>query len=319
MSERKGDDAVRIPIEIKSEDMAELQQLLQQLTEAEEAARTSRASGGALPSKGAAGPQTFGGQAKRSGREGAAGEGPGGIFAGVRDMDAMPTSFRDRTGRQAMQRESPFKALQDQVKKQADEQMENTIGLMDQIMQMGMGYVPFIGGAKAMGAIQKHGISRLKQHMMNRGANNFQLPAGGSSSAVIAGSAATGLASGGRLGGVLSLIRNTSMKIPGGAAIAAIVTAVMLSKTYIDWTHSPGGPNDLRYRRVIATEMDPLFERKEKQEINMGIRTVRISGSPATRGETQIRSTLEQVKRGVPVYNGEFEAYAKGLFLGSGP
>ena len=65
--------------------------------------------------------------------------------------------------------------------------------------------------------------------------------------------------------------------------------------------------------------MDPLFERKEKQEINMGIRTVRISGSPATRGETLIRSTLEQVKRGVPVYNGEFEAYSKGLFFGSGP
>ena len=65
-----------------------------------------------------------------------------------------------------MQRESPFKALQDQVKKQADEQMENTIGLMDQIMQMGMGYVPFIGGAKALGYAQKHGINKLKQHMM---------------------------------------------------------------------------------------------------------------------------------------------------------
>ena len=62
-----------------------------------------------------------------------------------------------------------------------------------------------------------------------------------------------------------------------------------------------------------------LFERKEKQEINMGIRTVRISGSPAVRGETQIRSNLEQVKRGIPVYNGEFEAYSKGLFFGSGP
>ena len=76
MSERKGDDAVRVPIEIKTEDLSELQQLIQQLTEAEEAARTARASGAALPSKGAAGPQTFGGQAKRTGREGAAGEGP---------------------------------------------------------------------------------------------------------------------------------------------------------------------------------------------------------------------------------------------------
>ena len=318
LSERKGDDAVRIPIEIKSEDMAELQQLLQQLTEAEEAARTSRASGGALPSKGTAGAQTFGGQAKRSGREGAAGEGPGGIFAGVRDMDAMPTSFRDRTGRQAMQRESPFKALQDQVKKQADEQMENTIGLMDQMMQMGMGYVPFIGGAKIMGAVQKHGVNRLKQHMQKNAAQGAASPAfaaaGGAAGAMVP------AGSGSKAFKVLSMVRNVSARGGAvGAIIAAVLTTIMLSKTYIDWTHSPGGPNDLRYRRVIATEMDPLFERKEKQEINMGIRTVRISGSPATRGETQIRSTLEQVRRGVPVYNGEFEAYAKGLFLGSGP
>jgi len=317
LSERKGDDAVRIPIEIKSEDMAELQQLLQQLTEAEEAARTARASGAALPSKGAAGPQTFGGQAKRSGREGAAGEGPGGIFAGVRDMDAMPTSFRDRTGRQAMQRESPFKALQDQVKNQADEQMENTIGLMDQMMQMGMGYVPFIGGAKIMGAVQKHGINKLKQHMQQNAAGGP--PQGGFLGGAAAG-AALPVATGGKAFKVLGMVRKVTMgKGLIGAAVAGIVTAIMLSKTYIEWMQAPGGPNDLRYRRVIATEMDPLFERKEKQEINMGIRTVRISGSPATRGETQIRSTLEQVKRGVPVYNGEFEAYAKGLFLGSGP
>ena len=319
MSERKGDDAVRVPIEIKTEDLSELQQLIQELTEAEEAARTARASGAALPSKGAAGPQTFGGQAKRTGREGAAGEVEGGIFAGMRDKAALPTTYRDRTGRQAMQRENPFSALQDQVKQMQDEQMEQTIGVMDQMIQMGMGYVPFIGGAKVVGAVQKHRMNKIKQHMMNRGANNFQLPAGGSSSAVIAGGAAAA-ASGGGLGKVLGLVRNISMKGGAvGAIVAGIVTAIMFSKQYIDWTHSPGGPNDLRYRRVIATEMDPLFERKEKQEINMGIRTVRISGSPAVRGETQIRSTLEQVKRGVPVYNGEFEAYSKGLFFGSGP
>jgi len=124
LSERKGDDAVRVPIEIKTEDLDELQQLIQQLTEAEEAARTARASGAALPSKGAAGPQTFGGQAKRSGREGAAGEGPGGIFGGEKGMQATPQTFRDRSGRQAMKRENQFSALQDQVKQMQEEQME---------------------------------------------------------------------------------------------------------------------------------------------------------------------------------------------------
>ena len=318
MSERKGDDAVRVPIEIKTEDLSELQQLIQELTEAEEAARTARASGAALPSKGSAGAQSFAGQAKRSGREGAAGEGPGGIFAGVRDQAAMPMSFRDRSGSQAMQRQNQFSALQDQVKQMQDEQTEQTIGIMDQMLQMGMGYVPFIGGAKVVGFAQKHGLNKLKQRMAQNTAQGSASPAFAAAGG--AAGAALPVATGGKAFKVLGMIRNvTARGGPIGAIVAGIITAVMLSKTYIDWTHSPGGPNDLRYRRVIANEMDPLFERKEKQEINMGIRTVRISGSPAVRGETQIRSNLEQVKRGIPVYNGEFEAYSKGLFFGSGP
>ena len=127
MSERKGDDAVRVPIEIKTEDLSELQQLIQQLTEAEEASRTARASGAALPSKGAAGPQTFGGQAKRTGSEGAAGESAGGIFAGMRDKAALPTTFRDRSGKHATQRENRFDALEDQVKDMAEEQVQETM------------------------------------------------------------------------------------------------------------------------------------------------------------------------------------------------
>ena len=138
LSERKGDDAVRVPIEIKTEDLSELQQLIQELTEAEEASRTARASGATLPSKGSAGAQSFAGQAKRSGREAAAGEGPGGIFGGDSGMQATPQTFRDRSGRQAMQRENQFSALQDQVKQMQDEQTEQTIGIMDQLFQLGV-------------------------------------------------------------------------------------------------------------------------------------------------------------------------------------
>ena len=94
----------------------------------------------------------------------------------------------------------------------------------------------------------------------------------------------------------------------------------MTYKEYIDWTHQPGGPNDLRYRRVISNEMNPLIEREKKQEINIGTRVVRVTSAPAVRDPNQVHSTYERVKRGIPIYNGEFEAYAKGLFLGgSGP
>jgi len=42
LSERGGDDAVRVPIEIKTEDLEEIQQLIQELTEAEENIRKAK-------------------------------------------------------------------------------------------------------------------------------------------------------------------------------------------------------------------------------------------------------------------------------------
>jgi len=55
LSERGGDDAVRVPIEIKTDDLEEIQQLIQQLTEAEEEIRKAKTEEkGALPRKGRA-------------------------------------------------------------------------------------------------------------------------------------------------------------------------------------------------------------------------------------------------------------------------
>jgi len=316
LSERKGDDAVRVPIEIKTEDLDELQQLIQQLTEAEEAARTARASGAALPSKGAAGPQTFGGQAKRTGKEGAEGEGAGGIFSGVREKQAMPMSFRDRSGSQAMQRESPFEALQNQMKDMAEEQAEQTMGMMDQVMGMGMAYLPWIGGHKALGMAQMAIKNKMKQRAINKAQQAFQ--AGGMQGPALV-PVGGGMGGGAKIAAVLSKVRAVAGKAgPVGVAVAIAVTAIMLSKEYIDWTHQPGGPNDLRFRRVISNEMNPLIEREKKQEINIGTRVVRVTSAPAVRDPNQVYSTYERVKRGIPIYNGEFEAYAKGLFLGSG-
>ena len=61
--------------------------------------------------------------------------------------------------------------------------------------------------------------------------------------------------------------------------------------------------------------MDPFLERREKQEINIGLRTVRVTSSPAVRGNNQVFSTQEAVKKGIPIYNGEFEAFSKGLYI----
>ena len=306
MSERKGDDAVRVPIEIKTEDLSELQQLIQQLTEAEEAARTARASGAALPSKGAVGPQTFGGQAKRTGREAASGEGPGGIFGGGREgMQATPQTFRDRSGRQAMQRKNEFSALQDQVKGMQEEQMEQTVGMMDQIVGMGTAYIPFIGGTKLIGFAQQKLMSKIKQ----RAAVGV---AGGPPQGGFFG----GAAQGGKAGMLLSKIGSMArLAGPVGVVIAAVIGGIMAGKQLTDWLQSPGGFWDIRYKREIYREMDPLLQRREKQEINIGLRVVRVTSIPAVRGQNQVFSTLEAVKKGIPIYDGEFEAFSKGLYI----
>ena len=278
MSERKGDDAVRVPIEIKTEDLSELQQLIQELTEAEEASRTARASG-ALPARGSAGAQSFAGQARKSGRDSAAGEGPGGIFGGVREKDAMPMTFRDRTGKQALARESPFKEMQQQMKDLAEEQTEQTMGMLDQLVGMGMAYIPFVGGQAALTTGQKVLMNKLKQRAAQRNMAQLGMPQGGGvSPAGIMPPVGAGMGGGAKMMAVMGKIRMMAARGgPIGAAIAVGMTAIMLSKEYIDWTHSPGGPNDLRFRRVVSDEMNPLIEREKKQEINIGTRVVRVT------------------------------------------
>jgi len=309
LSERKGDDAVRVPIEIKTEDLSELQQLIQQLTEAEEAARTARASGVALPSKGAAGPQTFGGQAKRTAREGAAGEGPGGIFGGEKGMQATPQTFRDRSGRQAMKRENQFSALQDQVQQMQEEQMEQTVGMMDQVVGMGTAYIPFLGGTKLASWAQQKLMTRVKQRAMAQAAGQ----AGGIYGGPAGKAALLPAAAAGTSRGLMAALGAGASKLMG--PIGIVVSAIIASKAFFDMMQGPGGFWDIRYRRHIQKEMDPFIDRREKQEINIGLRTVRVTTAPAQRGASHIFSTQEAVKKGIPIYNAEFEAFSKGLYL----
>ena len=78
----------------------------------------------------------------------------------------------------------------------------------------------------------------------------------------------------------------------------------------------PGGFWDIRYKRHIQKELDPFIDRRDKQEINIGLRAVRVTTAPAIRGTgTQVFSTHEAVRKGIPIYNGEFEAFSKGMYI----
>lgn len=305
----KDDSAIRVPIEIKTEDIAEIQDLIQKLSEAE--GDISRIKSTGITS--GASPQTFGGQARRAGGERVTTEGRGGIFDKQGGDDALPMSFKDRTGRQAYKRENQFKALQDQVKDMQEDQQQAFGGMLDQVIGMAGGYVPFFAMNKLTGSpLIRNKINKLKQMQANA-AN----AAGTAAGAGMLGKIKSG---GARAAGLVSRVATAATTAgPIGLIIAGIMAAFMVSTEYLKWLQGPGGFWDIRYRRNIQKEMDPFFDRKYKQEINVGQRVVRVTSSPAVRGQDQMHSTYGAVKKGIPIYNGEFEAYSKGLYLGGTP
>ena len=142
MSERGGDDAVRVPIEIKTDDLQEIQQLIQELTEAEEEIRKAKTEEkGALPRKGRA----RDGESKAP-YEAADMDERGGIFGGTME-EATPQKYKDKTSKTPHQKESAWEDMQKQVQ-------QNQVAVQDQAnalqgIQAGLG-----GVTQGIGMIQ---------------------------------------------------------------------------------------------------------------------------------------------------------------------
>ena len=294
------DDALRIPIEIKTDDLTEIKDLINDITEAE--SDLTRIKSGSQP-------QSFAGQSRAASGMRTTTEGRGGIFeSALMERESLPMNLRDRSGRQAFTRENAFNALQDKVDKMQEEQGEQVASMFDQAFGLAGGYAPFAAMNQFAGPFQQKVMPRIKQQMSSMGADVAGAAAGTGASAVIA-------RQGVRVG---SLIQKAKIMATGSKAgpIGAILAGVAITaKMIIDWAHSPGGFWDIRYKRSISKELDPFFDKKYKQEINAGLRTIRVTSMPASRGETQVHSTQDMIKRGVPIYNREFEAFSKGLFL----
>jgi len=150
LSERGGDDAVRVPIEIKTDDLEEIQQLIQQLTEAEEEIRKAKTEEkGALPRKGRA----RDGESKAP-LEAADIDERGGIFGGSME-EAMPQKYKDKTTKTPMQRESAWTDMQNKVAqnqaavKQQGNFMQNIQGTLGQVSG-GVGMAGLAGSAGGM-------------------------------------------------------------------------------------------------------------------------------------------------------------------------
>ena len=135
-------DALHIPIEIKTEDSAEIQELINDLAAAESDIRSIK------PRRGRGTGDTSSRSAFTSQDE----EGSG-IFGGM-GGEALPSKGRDRTSKSPFQRENEFSKLKDQV-----QQQEQRIGMAQKAQQgvgmatQGIGFAQLLGGPNMAGKL----------------------------------------------------------------------------------------------------------------------------------------------------------------------
>jgi hypothetical protein len=102
-------DSLRIPIEIKTEDLDEIRQLINDITKAQSDLHSLKA----VPQKG----RGTGDNSSRSAFTPSQDSRDGGIF-NQRDSPTLPTQGRDKTSKTPVQKENEFAKLQNQVKEQ---------------------------------------------------------------------------------------------------------------------------------------------------------------------------------------------------------
>ena len=241
-------DALHIPIEIKTEDLEEIRELLNQLDNAQGdinsiTPRRGRGTGDMSSRSAFARPE----------------EDMGGIFGGM-SGEALPSKGRDRTSKSPFQRENEFSKLKNQVQEQekrisAGQQAQQGLSTLAQ----GADYARILGNPDPINFIQKFGN--------------------------VAGRAVVPL--------------------------AILTTIVGIVQQFLDFAFSPGGPFDVRFKRVLKTEMASTMSREEKAQIAQGIKIVRMTSYAGYRG---VASSVngEGAKSGIPVYDINLELGAKG-------
>lgn len=247
------DDAIRIDIEVSTQSVKEIQDILKEIRAGEERLQRIRTETtterlrkrkSSIPEIGGA-PGDIGRVEIES----------GGIFGGQEPGEALPEKGRVSTFKEPIQRENRFKQLEQQVEEQRS--------LLAQLGGVGGTAVGLIGSLKS-----------------------------------------------GPVGFIEKIFKNPI----GKAAIAAAVAQALIEQI-AEILQSPGNIFDRRYRRMIKDEATGLLSRADQAQLRQGFRTIRVTSRPGLRGgQGQTFSNLEALRRGIPLYDLEFEAYSKGLY-----
>lgn len=281
MSARSNDDALRIPIEIRTEDEKEIRKLINDLSDAENDIR------GIKPKSGKGTGDTTTRQPFQLPE--IAGEG---IFSGGLTENTPLARSKDKTSKQAIQRQSEFSKLKDRVDS-VEEASSNTGAIVG-----GIGEILGITGLSAK-------ISGVK------GAGGKFAATGAVANLGKAGvSAGASIASGG-VSGIMGRVTSFAGKafLPAAAAIAMFEIANLI----IQEMFKPGGMLDRRFKRVIRGEIAQATDLETKAEIAQGIKVIRFETQPGIRGEKGIGDSLQKVISNQSVYNRDLNLRGKGV------
>lgn len=246
-------DKLRIPIEIKTDDLEELQEVIKGINDAESNVR-------ALPKKGKAG----GGAATRAPIAERERPFEGGIF----DQSRAATPLgKDRTSRQATKRDNEFSKLKDQVNKVEEATGQFGSQLAGMATNLGFAGVATVAGRNAQ-----------------------KIKGGVPTKAAIAGTSAASGAVAMAQGGVGGLMGKFGGLVTKAFLPVAIITSILqLVTTITKEMFRDGGFFDRRFRRQINEEVASATDRKEKAEIQQGLRVLRITPVAGFRGEGTTR------------------------------
>jgi hypothetical protein len=285
MSQKDSGDAVRVPIEIKTEDIQELQELIRQINEADEDATRLKSTGITRGRES----QTFAGQARAAGGERVTTEGRGGIFEDrLPQGPSLPQRARDAKSSQAMQRENQFKEMQKDMQNM-EEMSASQAAVVGQIANMvGMGgLIPSMlgtpGGVKA----------------------GWKAKAG---SKFAAGKAPAGMGMAGAAGGMFGKLSGMVGKLGGIGFMVSMVFDIVMQ--VFDWALGPGGPLDRRFKRMVTEEVASATDRETKHEIRQGIRFIHMSPYPTYRGAATAQAAL-LYEEGTPAIEFDLEYRSK--------
>jgi hypothetical protein len=271
-----GSDNLKIPIEIKTEDLDEIRALINDLASAESDIHSLK------PRKGKGGDSS-----SRSAFVNSP-ENTFGAFGSLgSQQEATPIKGRDSKSKAPFQRENEFKKLQDEVA----ENKSNTAGIAQGL-----------GQAFGLGSFGRANLFKGEQLGAKIAAGM-----GAGNSGIIAGAS---LAKGG-LGGILGKISGVAGK--AFLPLAAIMTIVSTVQLVVSEMFKPGGEFDRRYRRVIKDEIAGSVDQTEKQAIKQGSKVVRVETIAGVRGERGLNSSLSNLLSNNSVYLNDLHQKARGL------